>query len=1110
MQCPRCQAENPTGMRFCGQCAAPLASVCPSCGASNPPEHKFCGQCAAPLTVSSRPAAPSASERAAPDAERRQLTVMFCDLVGSTELAARFDPEVLRDVVRSYQQVCGEAIGRLHGHIAQYLGDGLLVYFGYPTAREDDSRRAVRAALGIIDAMVTLNVRLHRERGITLAVRVGIDTGPVVIGEIGGGGRREELALGETPNVAARLQALAEPDTVVISAATHRLLQGSFACIDLGMQAVKGLPTPLRAYRVQDAGAAANTLETDGAGTLTPMVGREQEVGLLLDRWEHVKDGRGHVVFLSGEPGIGKSRLVQVFETHIASEPHLRLKGRCSPYHQNSALHPVTEFLQGALRVGDGSGEEKLGRVEETLRESGLPVAEAVPFLAPLLGLPLPETRYPPQTLSAERHRKRTLETVLALLLELTARQPVLVILEDLHWVDPSTLEWLGLLVEQAPTARLFALLTARPDFLSPWGSRTDFTPLTLSRLRREQIEALVRTVAGGKALPPPVVEQVVSKTDGVPLFIEELTKMVLESGLLQEREERYELAGPLPPLAIPATLQDSLMARLDRLATVKAVAQLAATIGRSFPYALLGAVSALDDAALRRELAKLVDAELLYQRGLPPQATYTFKHALIQDAAYHALLKSTRQQYHQRIVQALEAKFPEMVRTQPELLAHHSTEAGLGAQAIPYWQRAGQRALERSANLEAISHLARGIELTSRLQDSPERAHQELALQLLIGPALMHAKGMAAPEVGETYARARELSRQVEDSSQRSAVLWGLWNFYLVKADLRTARELSEELLTLAMRVQGEALLLGAHRAVGITHFYLGELASARMHLEQGIVLYDRQQHGGYAVNEDDPGVACRSFLSCSLWLLGQVEEALQRLRETVALARVVGHPPTLVYALYYAARVYHLRRDSSASQELMHELIALSREHGFAQRLATGAIQEGWTKVERGAAPEGIAQMSQSLAAYRAIGGELGRPFFLGMLAEAYGKTGQMEAGLAALSEAMSVARDHGERWWEAELSRLRGELLLTAGGEFAALGEVDDCFCRAIDIARRQHAKSLELRAAMSLSRLWYRQGKKDEARRLLAGIYGGFTEGFNTPDLQDARTLLDALS
>jgi predicted ATPase/class 3 adenylate cyclase len=823
-----------------------------------------------PAPIASPPTVPPT-----PDAERRQLTVLFCDLVDSTGLARQLDPEELREVVRAYQDTCAKVIARFEGHIAQYLGDGLLVYFGYPLAHEDDAQRAVRAGLGMLEAVGQLNTRLGHERGVQLAVRLGVHTGLVVVGEVGSGTRQEQLALGETPNLAARLQGLAAPNTLVISAATWQLLRGFFACQSLGTPLLKGFAQPLEVYQGLSESTARSRLDAVGSTGLTPLVGWEQEVGLLRERWAQVKDGLGQVVLLNGEAGIGKSRLVQVLQEHVASEPQAWLTPcQCSPYYQNTALYPLIDLLERvALRFErEESPAQKLRKLEGFLVQYGLPLAETVPLFAALLlpatasaeggaqrvfngapfpatasaeggaqrvfnGAPFPATAsaeggaqrvfngapslplgtdYAPLTGSPEQQKQQTLYALLTILLRIAAQQPVLFVMEDLHWVDPTTLDFLTLLVDQGPTARILVLLTCRPDFSSPWTGRSHLTQVTLARLPRRQAAEMTGQVAHRKALPPEVVEQVVAKTDGVPLFVEELTKMVLESGLLQEREERYELTGPLPPLAIPATLHDSLMARLDRLATVKGLAQLGATLGREFSYELLQAVSPWDEGTLRRGLQQLVEAEFLYQQGLPPQATFLFKHALIQDAAYQSLLKSTRQQYHQHIAQVLEARFPEICEMQPELLAHHLTEAGLYAQAIGYWQKAGQRAIERSANLEAIGHLTTGLDLLKTLPDTPARAQQELALHMALGTALVSAKGLSAPEVEHAYVRARELCQQVGDAPDLFPVLWGLSVTHVQQGKLQIARELAEQCLTLAQHLHDAALLLEAHTIVG------------------------------------------------------------------------------------------------------------------------------------------------------------------------------------------------------------------------------------------------------------------------------------------------------
>ena len=1063
-----------------------------------------------PQDISPLAAAPGVSVPQTPEAERRQLTVLFCDLVDSTTLSRQLDPEDLRAVVRAYQETCAKVIARFEGHIAQYLGDGLLVYFGYPLAHEDDAQRAVRVGLGIVEAMGPLNIRLTQERGVQLAVRVGIHTGLVVVGEVGGSTRQEQLALGETPNLAARLQGIAMPDTLVISAATFQLLGGFFACQPLGTPLLKGFAQPLAIYRVLYESMARSRLEAAGSTGLTPLVGREQEIRLLVERWTQVKAGVGQVVLLSGEAGIGKSRLVQVLQAQVAAEPQAWLTPcQCSPYYQNTALYPMIELLERvALRFErEESPPQKLRKLEGFLVQYGLPLAEAVPLFAALLSLPLPAD-YAPLTVSPEQQKQQTLHALLTILMRIATQQPVLFVMEDLHWVDPTTLELLTLLVDQGPTARILALWTFRPDFSPPWTGRSHLTQVTLPRLPRQQATEMTERVAYGKALPAEVVEQVVAKTDGVPLFVEELTKMVLESGLLQEREERYELTGPLPPLVIPATLHDSLMARLDRLAAVKGLAQLGATLGREFSYELLHAVAPWDEATLQRGLHQLVEAEFLYQQGLPPQATYVFKHALIQDAAYQSLLRSTRQQYHQRIAQVLEARFPDLCATQPELLAQHYTEAGVMTQALPYWQRAGLRAIARSANLEAIRHLTRGLEVLTTLPDTPARAQQELDFQLTLGPVFQVVKGPGAPEAERTYARARDLCQQVGETPQLFPALWGLWYVYVLRTEYQTARELDEQLLHLAQRLHDPTLRLLAYRAQGQTLCFLGEFPAGRASLEQVMALYDLQQHRTLALHYgQDPAVLAQSWAALALWLLGYPEQARQRSREAISLARELAHPYSLSYALHWAATVQQFRREPQTARELSETVLALAHEQGFALFVALGTILQGWALSAQSQGLEGMTQIRAGIAAWRAAGSRAWQPYFLGLLAEAYGDGGHPEEGLQALAEALAIIDSSGERLYAAELYRLKGELLLqqlTAHQEGA-----EACFRQALDIARRQQAKSLELRAAMSLARLWQRQGKRAAAYELLAPIYGWFTEGFDTADFQEAKALLAEL-
>jgi DNA-binding winged helix-turn-helix (wHTH) protein/class 3 adenylate cyclase/predicted ATPase len=1060
--------------------------------------------------------APRAAGPATIEAERRQMTVLVCRLVGVAERAEPLDPEELLEVARDYQALCAEAVHRFDGHIAQDQGDRLVAYFGYPQAHEDDARRAVHTGLSLVEGMAEINRLLTRARGVRLAVRVGIHTGVVVVGALSQD-ERAPLALGETPTIAARVQGLAAPDMVVISSTTLRLVERYFDSRALGAYILEDAAEPLAVSEILQESPILSQFEVMITKGLTPLVGREQEMGLLRERWARVKDGLGQVVLVSGEAGIGKSRLAQGLKEHLTGEAHTRIEYRAWSYYQQSAFYPVVEHMQRLLQWRkDDTPEETLRKLEAALGSYDFALEEVVPLFAALLWLPLPE-RYAPLTLVPERQKQKTLEALLTWLLREAERQPVCLIMEDLHWVDPSTLEWLSLLIDQIPTARVLMLLLFRPDFRPPWAVRSHLTHLALGRLSLQQTERMIGNVVEGKLLPAEVVQKLVSTTDGVPLFVEELTKMVVDLGLVKEREERYELTGPLPPLAIPMTLHDSLMARLDRLGSAKQVAQLGAVVGREFGYEVLQAVSPVKEAVLQQGLALLVDAELLYQRGLPPQARYRFKHALIQEAAYQSLLRSTRRQYHQQIVQVLEAQSPETCETHPELVAHHYTEAGLHAQAIPYWQRAGQRAMERSANAEALVHLTKGLALLRTLPDTLARAEQELTLQLALGTTIMILKGHTAPELERIYTRACELGQQVGDGQQRFRALLGLQSVYSNRAELKKAHELGEELLRLAQRMHDPALLLQTHFAQGVTLFSLGEFPSALRHQEQVMGLYDPQKHRSHvSLVGADRGVTSLSHSSWVLWSLGYPDRALRKSQEALALAKRLSHTYTCVYALDFAARLRLLRREAQPALNLAEVEITHAREHGFARFLAVGIALRGWALTQQGAVEEGLTQLRQAAATLQELGGSLRQIDVFAMLAEAYGRGGHIEEGLGILTEALARVHKNGECHYEAELYRLKGELLLQDGKSQGAKGQrqeredAEECFLQAIDVARQQRAKSLELRAVMSLGRLWQQQDKCTEAHQMLAESYGWFTEGFDTLDLQEAKILLEELA
>jgi class 3 adenylate cyclase/tetratricopeptide (TPR) repeat protein len=834
-------------------------------------------------------------------AERRQLTVLFCDLVGSTELAARLDPEDLCEIMSAYHRATAAVVERFGSHVARFLGDGALAYFGWPRAHEDDAERAVRAGLELVGAVARLQPHLE----VRLQARVGIATGQVVVGDlVREGAARDEAVVGDTPNLAARLQARAEPGSVVISQATRRLVGGLFELTDLGPQPLKGFAEPLAVWQVSGASRAEDRFEAGHTAGLTPLVGRDEELALLLRRWQQAKDGEGQVVLLSGEPGIGKSRLVREMRERLAAKRHLRVTHQCSPYYQTSPLHPMIAQLERAAGFErDDPPEAKLYKLEALLAHGAEKLDEAVPLIAALLGIATRE-RYPALEMAPERQKQRTLEALLDQLEGLAAEQPVLAVHEDVHWIDPTTQELLGLAIERIPRLPILLLIIFRPEFTAPWSGQPHVSALSLTRLGRRDGALIVDGVVGEKSLPADVIAQIVARTDGVPLFVEELTKTVLESGLLTDAGDHYELTGPLPPLAIPATLHDSLMARLDRLAPIKEIAQLGAVIGHEFSHALLAAVADRPEDQLRSGLDLLVASELVFRRS---DAIYTFKHTMVQDVAYQSLLKSRREQLHGRIARVLEERFSETAATEPELLARHYTAAGLHDPAVDYWHRAGQRASERSADLEAIEHLTQGVDLARKLRDPVQSAQQELKLLVALGEPLVAAKGHGAPETAATYNRALELCRQVGETPHLFPTMWGLWHFHLSQGACQTARDLGDELLTLAEQRGDPMLLVAAHQALGRSLYHLGDFAAALFHLEQARAGFesklDPAPHLRYGVA---PGVQCMAILSHLLWCLGYPDQAVQRSREAVRSARELSHINNLTFSMYFAIRLH------------------------------------------------------------------------------------------------------------------------------------------------------------------------------------------------------------
>ncbi len=1031
-------------------------------------------------------------------AERRQLTVMFCDLVGSTALSAKLDPEDLHGVIGAYHRCCTDLVERHGGFVAKYMGDGVLAYFGYPEAHEDDAERAVRAGLAVVEAAP----KLVTAAGSPLHVRIGIATGLVVVGDLVGSGEAQERGVvGETPNLAARLQGIAEPDGVVIADGTRRLLGDLFELGDLGLKDLKGFAKSVRVWAALRESRVESRFEALHPSGLTALVGREEECELLLRRWRRAKAGEGQVALLSGEPGIGKSRLTAELQERLRDERHIRLLHFCSLQHRDSALYPFISRIERAAgfeREDDAAA--RLDKLEALLAKSGEVNVERAGLFAELLGL-APEGRYPAPPADPQRRREMTLVALLDELVTLSRQRPALLIFEDAQWADSTSLELLDRMVELAPRLPVLMIVTFRPEFSAPWMGQAHVTSLSLNRLAGRETAALVDGVTGGISLPPEILDRIVQHTDGVPLFIEELTKNLLEGGLLREEAGGYALA-------IPSSLQDALMARLDRLAGAKQVAQTAAIIGREFSYELLRAVTALSDDELRRALRRLVESELIFQRGDPPQARYTFKHALVQDAAYHSLLRANRSVQHRRVAEALEKLFPETAETQPELLAYHYTEAGLAEPAIANWLRAGQRAARRAANIEAIDHLRRGLVLLEVLPDRAAHADEELTILLALGPALMSTRTTTAPEIQEVYGRARQLARDTGKVKELFATVLGIWMVAYSSGDCEVARNYTSELMSIAQNQSDPGYLLQAHHCAWAMELYIGNFEAAHKHVEAGLPLYDKEAHRDHAVLYvgHDPYPCGYVFDALALQALGRPDRALAQLERGLALARERAHPPTLIHVFGMWGDAGFLRRDPRRIMSLVGEWLSLTSEFGSSVGVANAMMARGWATTMMGDFEVGLAELRDGVDRWRSTGSKAWGPNRLGRAVSAFIEAGEVDESVALLAEAFQAMEGSGQRWYEAELHRLQG---LLAASSRARTAEAEACFENAISVAHSQGARLFELRAAVALSRLQCAPEQRKRRTALLGSIYGPFTEGFDTADLKEARALLDKL-
>jgi class 3 adenylate cyclase/predicted ATPase len=1064
---------------------------------------------AVPLATNEGAFAPAMEPQARDTAERRQVTVMFSDLVGSTALSTRMDPEDLREVISAYQKCVAETVQRFGGFVAKYMGDGVLVYFGYPQAHEDDAERAVRAGLELVGAVGDLKTHA------ALQARVGIATGLVVVGDlIGSGASQEQAIVGKTPNLAARLQGIAAPNTVVISDGTRKLLGNLFELEDLGGKDLKGIEGPERSWAVLKANPVDSRFEAFHIAEITELVGRQEELELLLRRWSKAVAGEGQVVLLSGEPGIGKSRLTAALLETLAAEPHTRLRYFCSPQHTDSALYPIISQMERAAGfVHNDTAHAKLDKLDVLLSQRFMPPQDRLLF-AELLSLQN-DGRYPKLDLTPQQRRQRTFEALTTQIASLAEQRPVLMVFEDVHWIDPTSLEALGRGIDRIKSTGVLLIITHRPEFEPPWLGRPYVTSLSLNRLGEPEIGAMIDRVAGNHPLPDTIRQDIIERTDGIPLFVEEMTRAVLEAE--SEGDARRTAAAiPSSTVAVPASLHASLMARLDRLGAAKEVAQIGAVIGREFSHCLLAAVAQKPEAELQQAVDRLISTGLLFAQGIAPQATYLFKHALIQDAAYGTLLRDAKRKLHARIAETLETEFAEIAENNPEVLAHHCAEAGLIERGADLWEKAGQRSLSRSALVEAINQLSRAAELVGRLPSNAALRRKSINYQVALITPLIHVKGHAAPETKAAVERARFLIEQseslgepLEDSLILFVVLWGSWVNKYVAFDGKANRELAAQFLALAQKQKSDVPRMIGHRLMGTSALQTGEIAQARTHYDLALKLYDPSKHRSLASRfGQDVRVATLSYRALSLWVLGYPDAAMSDAENAIRDARETGQAASLMYALMMAPLTQLLCGAYATAQAIIEELVALADEKQALLWRSCGTMIQGQLLLISGKAPAAIQTIDAGLSAFRSTGATVFVPNFLSCLTRAYAEAGRPDDARHCVREALALVETGGEKWLEAEINRIAGEVARLSPERDTAKAEVD--FERALSVARQQQAKSFELRASMSLARLWRDQGKVQQARDLLAPVYGWFTEGHNTRDLKEAKALLAELA
>ena len=1036
--------------------------------------------------------------------ERRQLTVMFCDLVGSTALSEKLDPEELRSLLHNYRTVCGEVIGKYDGFVARYVGDGILTYFGWPKAHEEDAERALRAALEIIQAVKRASTSE------VLSVRIGIATGPVVVGEQAGVGDQSKLAIGSTPNLAARLQGLASADQIVIASSTRHLVRNAFDLTDLGEHELKGISEPVHAWRVIAVGTAASRFEAAAHGVVIPLIGREQELGLLIDRWQQAQQGEGQVVLLSGEPGIGKSRVMSTLRERLAAQGAQALRFQCSPYHINSAYYPSIDNFERVLKFDRNESQEaKLDKLETLIvTRYGCPISD-IRFIASLLSIPY-EERFGVLPMTPQKFKDETLRTLVDLTAAAAAKHPRVMLYEDAHWADPTSLEVLDLLIDRVKAIPLLIVLTHRPEFQSRWSQQGHVTALNLSKLTRPQSTSIVDTLTGSKELPAGLLDQILNKTDGVPLYVEELTKSILESRELTEVGDRYDYAGAARSVTIPTTLRDSLMARLDRFAPVKEIAQIGAAIGREFGYELLAAVAPHSQIDLDHALNQLTESGLAFRRGTPPEATYVFKHALVQDAAYDSLLKSRKQTLHAKIAHVIEQRFPRTKDTEPQVLAHHFTAAGETESAIPLWHKAGKLALEKMALTEAVAHLSTTLGVNERLPASTERDRTELDVRLLLGTANLMHSGWATIEIPRALEPARALALRLGERAKLLAVLYYIWFHHAMRCEYPQSLQAVDEIDAIARSGEDSSAYVIARLVEAWTQGLMGNFVHAQQATDRLLQAYDVEKHG-HLVHTlgHDPKCGVLSWAGHWLYALGYPDRARQAALEQLEGSRRLGHAFNLSWALTGGTLALLMRGETALALEWAAEAHGIARDHALTYVAAFSVPWvEGLALILQRDDANGYPKLARACNLWQGQGALHTVPFQYLHLAQALIALMRFDEAKALLNKALELIERTGHRIDEAEVHRVLGELLRQQ--PVPDLDSAESAFLRALEVARAQEAKGFELRAAMGLARLWRSRGRGKEARELLAPIYGWFTEGFDTKDFKEAKALLEELA